>query len=71
MRALIDGNPTYRTVTVMKVDWDRFSGDPIVSELGVRSRSTLVMFSRGKEVGRVVGQTGAGAIEPLFTAAVS
>ena len=71
MRALIDGNPAYQVVTVMKVDWDRFSGDPIVGELGVKSRSTLVMFSRGEEVGRVVGQTGAGAIEPLFSAAIS
>ena len=71
MRALIDKNPAYRAVTVMKVDWDRFSGDPIVDELGVRGRATLVMFSRGEEVGRVIGQTGAGAIEPLFKAAVS
>ena len=71
MRALIDGNTAYQAVTVMKVDWDRFSGDPIVDELGVSTRSTLVMFSGGKEVGRVVAQTGAGAIEPLFKAAVS
>ena len=71
MRALIDRNPAYQAVTVMKVDWDRFSGDAIVDELGVRGRSTLVMFSRGEEVGRVIGQTGAGAIEPLFKAAVS
>ena len=71
MRALIDRNPAYQAVTVMKVDWDRFSDDAIVDELGVRGRSTLVMFSRGEEVGRVVGQTGAGAIEPLFKAAVS
>ena len=71
MRALIDSNPSYRAVTVMKVDWDRFSGDPLAGEIGVRGRATLVMFSRGEEVGRVVGQTGAGAIEPLFKAAVS
>ena len=71
MRALIDGNPAYQAVTVMKVDWDRFSGDPIARELGVTDRATLVMFSKGKEVGRVFGQTGAGAIEPLFKAAVS
>ena len=71
MRALIDSNPAYQAVTVMKVDWDRFSGDPIVGELDVKGRSTLVMFSRGEEVGRVVGQTGAGAIEHLFKAAVS
>ncbi len=71
MRALIDGNPAYRAVTVMKVDWDRFSDDPIVGELAVKGRSTLVMFSRGEEVGRVIGRTSAGAIEPLFEAAVS
>ena len=71
MRALIDGNPAYQAVTVMKVDWDRFSGAPIVGELGVKGRSTLVMFSGGEEVGRVIGRTGAAAIEPLFKAAVS
>ena len=71
MRALIDGNPAYQAVTVMKVDWDRFSGDPIVGELGVRSRATLVMFSGGEEVGRVIWQAGVDAIESLFKAAVS
>ena len=71
MRALLDGSPSYQAVTWMKVDWDRFSGDAIVGELGVKGRATLVMFSGGEEVGRVVGQTGADAIEPLFEAAVS
>jgi hypothetical protein len=71
VRALIDSNSAYQAVTVMKVDWDRFSGDPIVGELDVKGRATLVMFSKGEEVGRVVGQTGAGAIEPLFKAAVT
>ena len=71
MSALIDGNPAYQAVTVMKVDWDKFSGDPIAAELNVKGRATLVMFSGGKEVGRVVGQTGADAIEPMFKAAVT
>jgi len=71
VRALIDGNSAYQVETVMKVDWDKFSGAPIVGELGVRSRSTLVMFSAGEEVGRVIGQTGATAIEPMFKAALS
>ena len=71
MRALIDSNPAYQAVTVVKVDWDKFSGAPIVDELGVKGRATLVMFSGGEEVGRVVGQTGADAIEPMFKAAVS
>ena len=71
MRALIDGNPAYQAVTVVKVDWDRFSSDPIVGELGIKSRATLVMFSRGEEVGRVVWENAPNAIEPLFKAAVS
>ena len=71
MSALIDGNPAYQAVTVMKVDWDKFSGDPIAAEFNVRGRATLVMFSGGEEVGRVVGQTGADAIEPMFKAAVT
>ena len=71
MRALIDGNPEYQAVTVMKVDWDRFSGDPIVGELGVQNRATLVMFSGGEEVGRVIFETGVDAIEALFKAAVA
>ena len=71
MRALIDGNPAYQAVTVMKVDWDRFSGDAIVGELGVKNRATLVMFNGGEEVGRVMWETGSDAIEALFKAAVS
>ena len=71
MRALIDGNPAYQAVTVMKVDWDRFSDDAIVGELGVKNRATLVMFSGGEEVGRVLWETGKDAIEALFKAAVS
>ena len=71
MRALIDGNSAYQAVTVMKVDWDRFSGAPIAAELGVKNRATLVMFNGGEEVGRVIWETDAGVIESLFKAAVS
>ena len=71
MRALIDGNPEYQAVTWMKVDWDRYSGAPIAKELNVTGRTTLVMFSKGEEVGRIFGRTSARDIEPLFKAAVS
>lgn len=70
MSALIDGNPDYQAVTVMTVDWDTFKSAPIVSELNIPRRSTLVMFAGGEEVGRVVAQTSAAAIEPLFQAAI-
>ncbi len=71
MRALQQGNPDYAAITVMKVNWDDFSGAPIVSELNIPRRSTLVMFNGGEEVGRVIAQTSTEAIEALFQAAAS
>lgn len=71
MRALIDDNPAYKAVTLMLVDWDQHRKSDIVSELGIRRRSTLVMFKGGEEIGRVIAQTSAAAIEPLFVDALS
>lgn len=70
MRALQEANPAYRKVKIIRVDWDRFGRDAIVRELRIPRRSTLVMFSKGKEVGRVVAETSASAIEALFRAAL-
>ena len=70
MRALIDDNPAYQAVTVMKVDWSVHSGSDIAKEHAVRRRSTLVMLSGGEEVGRVIGSTDRGEIEALFKAAI-
>ena len=70
MSALIDGNPEYRAVTVMRVDWTTHGDSDIVRELDVRRRSTLVMFSGGREVGRVIAKTSRGDIEALFKAAL-
>lgn len=68
MRALIDSNPQYAAVTVIRVDWDEFRKAPIVSELSIPRRSTLVVFNQGEEVARVVAQTSKDAIEALFKA---
>ena len=54
----------------MRVDWDTYRNADIVKDLAVPRRSTLVMFNGGKEVGRVVAQTGGDAIEALFKAAL-
>ncbi len=70
MSALIDSNPAYRAVKIVRVDWDTHRRDEIVRELGVSRRSTLVMFRNGKEVGRVVAQTSTEQIEALFKAAL-
>ena len=70
MSALLDKNPVYRAVTVVVVDWDAHRGSDLVQELDIPRRSTLVMFSQGKEVGRVVARTGTADIEALFKAAL-
>ena len=70
MSALLDSNPEYKDITVIRVTWDSFRDAPVTKELGVRTRSTLVMFSQGKEVGRVVSRTDKSSIEALFKAAI-
>ena len=54
----------------MKVDWDTWRDADITKSLNVPRRSTLVMFNKGEEVGRVVAQTSQSAIEALFKAAM-
>jgi thioredoxin 1 len=68
VRALLDSKSEYRKVTVIRVDWDVESDGEIVKALKIPRRSTLVMFNKGKEVGRVVAQTSTAMIEPLFKA---
>ena len=70
MSALLDSNPEYGAITVMNVDWDSSIRKPIANELGVVRRSTLVMFSKGSEVGRVIADASRGGIEALFKAAL-
>ena len=70
MRALLDRHPELRTVTLMRVDWDRFSRSEIVLRLSIPRRSTLVAFRDGKEVDRIVAQTDPARIEALFRAAL-
>jgi len=71
VRALQEGNADYAAVKIMKVDWTVFGKKPIVTELNIPRRSTLVMFNDGKEVARVVAQTSKDAIEDLFKAALA
>jgi len=68
--ALIEENPAYQAVTVMKVDWDVHSGGEVAHAHGVRQRATLVMLSGGEEVGRVSWSGRRKDIEALFKAAI-
>lgn len=70
MRALLDSNAEYRKVKIIRVDWDTFQRAPIVSELRIPRRSTLVVFRDGKEVSRLIAQTSQAAIEALFRSVI-
>ena len=68
MRALLDKNPTYRTVTILRLDWDLYDDAPIAGELGVVGFPTLVGFKEGREITRVIGRASESEIESLFRA---
>jgi len=70
VRALLKSNPEYQHVVHMQVDWDTWRDAEITKMLEIPRRSTLVMFNKGEEVGRVVAQTSQSAIEALFKAAM-
>ncbi len=64
----MENNPEYRAVKIMRVDWDKYGRDQIVTELRIPRRSTLVAFRDGREVHRVVARTGTADIDALFKA---
>ncbi len=68
MGALIDQNPDYRKVKLIRVDWDKFARAPVTQELKVARRSTLIAFKDGKEQKRVIAGTSASQLQALFTA---
>ena len=70
MSALLEENPSYKAITVMRVDWYANKDEPLVKELSVNHRATLIMLKDGKELGRVLWSASKDAIEPLFKAAL-
>lgn len=70
MSTLLDDNPNYQAVKIIRVDWDADYREEIATELSVPRRSTLVMFKGGVEIARVVSSTSADDIGALFEAAL-
>ena len=72
MSALQEENADYAAVTVMRVPWGKYRKEPIVKELRIPRRSTLVMFDgKGEEVGRLIAQTSKKKIEELLKAGLA
>ena len=53
---------------MFRVDFD--DQKPVVKAFGADMQSTLIVFKGATEVGRVVGETDAGAIEALLRKAI-
>lgn len=60
--------PDYAGFQVFVIDYD--SQKDLMRDFGAQQRSTLIAFSGGAEVGRVVGDTRPAAIEALLAKAV-
>ena len=53
-------------MTVLEMDWDKYRGSRIGKQLKIPRRSTLVMYSKGKEVGRIIAGTSPDSIKNLI-----
>jgi thioredoxin 1 len=63
-------NPAYATIPFMQVDWDQNEHGPLVAEMKIPRRSTLVVLKGDTELGRIVAQTGDAEIEGLLRLAL-
>lgn len=65
--ALREDNPAYdKAMTFMLADWDMWKDKPIVSEMNIPRRSTLVVLRGEEELGRVVAETSKEKIQSLM-----
>ena len=56
----------HAAITIVRVDWDAEERGPLVAELAIPRRSTLVLMQGEAELGRVVAQTGKSEIAALL-----
>ncbi len=65
--ALREEKPDYdKAMTFMLADWDMWKDKPIVSEMNILRRSTLVVLRGEEELGRVVAETSKEKIQSLM-----
>jgi len=66
--ALIEDNPEYADIKLIRADWDTHRRSNFTKELKIKRRSTLVMFKDGKEIARLIAQTNKNMIEGMLKA---
>jgi thiol:disulfide interchange protein len=67
---LMQDNAAYRGIPIIRVDWDTNRTGPLVAELQIPRRSTLVVMQGNDELGRVVADTRQSAIAALLDLAL-
>ena len=56
----------YKGLTVLEMDWDKYRGSKLGKQLRIPRRSTLIMYSGGKEVGRTIAGTSPSQIKRII-----
>ena len=70
--ALKAETPAYaQGIEFVYVNWDKWKGTPIATELNIPRRSTLVALKGGKELGRIVAGTAKAEIKALMDTALA
>lgn len=70
--ALMADNPAYAaSISFINVDWDQWGDAPIVTQMNIPRRSTLVVLKGDAELGRIVAQTGRAEIKALMDTALT
>ncbi len=72
IEALKATNPAYAdNIVFVNVDWDQYSNSKLARKLNIPRRSTLVVLSGNKELGRIVAGTGKSQIKALLDTALA
>lgn len=69
--SLIDADPRYAPILIVRVDWDKFGRGALAQRLAIPRRSTLVMMRGTTELGRLVAETREDRIAALLELGVS
>lgn len=70
IEGLIEQNPAYGKIPVIRVDWDEHERGELVRSMAIPRRSTLVIMQGETELGRLVAETGKDAIAALLDLAL-
>ncbi len=71
LQRLRESLPQYnKAITFVLVDWDTFKNDEVTTSRQVPRRSTFVLIKGGKEIDRLVAETGEERIKAMLDLAL-